>query len=414
MTDDRSADARPEGSPSNGVRTPNAAAGAATPLNGTLLNGILPESAGTTMFSALSLTLPLPFLPLAQGDIDYEVDRRSDPRLLDQVLADPGTQVMLVRSGRLAVPRGQGALAVTESRRMRLATLPGRYVLDELRRHPEAIAIYLGAYVADEPVTHAVALDVTAVGGVPDMTSVVPDSAHEGADDAFDDAVVHSVPSRPVSLLQRTVEGLDWVDLRDFAPHASARQAGQATTGAALSLWHSRQRRCPICGAPVTPALSGWAQRCTNRDDGERVLFPRVEPAVITSIVDHRDRLLLQHNAAWKDDRLYSVSAGFVEAGENLEHACRREAGEETGVRIGRVRYLGSQPWPFPASLMMAFKAEAESTDIRVDGEETVNARWMTRDEYTAELLAGRMIAPGRATIARYMVEEWYGHDLPR
>ncbi|WP_399552296.1 NAD(+) diphosphatase [uncultured Bifidobacterium sp.] len=367
------------------------------------------------MLPMLSLTLPLPFLPLAQGDIDYEVDRRSDPGLIDEALDHPGTQVMLVRSGRIAVPRGQGALAVTDNRRMRLATLPGHYVLDELRRHPEAIAVYLGAYVRDEPVTHAVALDVTAVGGVRDMASVVPDSAHEGADDAFDDTVApSSPPSRPVSLLQRTVEGFDWVDLRDFAPHANARQAGQATTAAALSLWHSRQRRCPACGAPVVPALSGWAQRCTNRDDGERVLFPRVEPAVITSIVDHHDRLLLQHNAAWKDDRLYSVSAGFVEAGENLEHACRREAREETGVRLGRVRYLGSQPWPFPASLMMAFKAEAEGTDIQVDRQETVDARWMTRDEYTAELLDGRMVAPGRATIARYMVEEWYGHDLPR
>lgn len=142
------------------------------------------------------------------------------------------------------------------------------------------------------------------------------------------------------------------------------------------------------------PALAGWAQRCTNEADGNRVLFPRVEPAVITAIVDGHDRLLLQHNAAWKDSRLYSVSAGFVEAGENLEHACRREAMEETGIKLGEVRYLGSQPWPFPASLMMAFKAHAITTDVRVDGEETMTARWVTRDEYTAELIAGRMAAP--------------------
>ena len=93
--------------------------------------------------------------------------------------------------------------------------------------------------------------------------------------------------------------------------------------------------------------------------DGNRLLFPRIEPAVITAIVDSQDRLLLQHNSAWRNPLLYSVSAGFVEAGENLEHAARREAKEETGIDLGEVRYLGSQPWPFPASLMMAFKAQA-------------------------------------------------------
>ena len=90
----------------------------------------------------------------------------------------------------------------------------------------------------------------------------------------------------------------------------------------------------------------------------------------------------------------------------------RREAMEETGIKLGEVRYLGSQPWPFPASLMMAFKAHAITTDVHVDGEETMTARWVTRDEYTAELIAGRMAAPGRATIARYMIEEWLGREL--
>ena len=138
-----------------------------------------------------------------------------------------------------------------------------------------------------------------------------------------------------------------------------------------------------------------------------------MEPAVITAIVDHEDRLLLQHNSAWRNTGLYSVSAGFVEAGENLEHACRREAKEEVGIDLGELKYLGSQPWPFPASLMMAFKGVANTTDVHVDGDETLQARWMTRDEYMNELVAGRMEAPGKATIARYMIEEWLGHDLP-
>ena len=86
---------------------------------------------------------------------------------------------------------------------------------------------------------------------------------------------------------------------------------------------------------------------------------------------------------------------------------------EETGIDLGEVRYLGSQPWPFPSSLMMAFKGVAVTTDVHVDGEETLQARWVTRDEYMSELVSGRMEAPGKATIARYMIEEWLGHDLP-
>lgn len=433
-------------------------------------------------FSPLALTRALPFLPLAQGDIDYQVDRRSEPGLIDELLMDPATKVVLTRGGLVAVPRGQGDLVDYENVKMRLATLPGAYVGEELRRYPEAVAMFLGSYggvrgecviavdisrvpEVGETISAGVAghsaSGVDGVLGVQDAGTVdgemgaagavvapsanqtgagrvagrlnggvaaarngsaagvaaplgVPDSAGQGADDAFDESVggpaAQSAP-KP-TLLQQAITRFDWVDLRGFAPHANAREAGQATSSVTLSIWHSRQRFCPTCGAPVKAALAGWAQRCTNQADGNRVLFPRVEPAVITAIVDGQDRLLLQHNAAWKDAKLYSVSAGFVEAGENLEHACRREAQEETGIQLGEVRYLGSQPWPFPASLMMAFKAHAVTTDVHVDGSETVTARWVTRDEYTAELISGRMVAPGRATIARYMIEEWLGREL--
>lgn len=394
-------------------------------------------------FSPLALTRALPFLPLAQGDIDYQVDRRSEPDLINTLLADPATKVVLTRGGLVAVPRGQGDLVDYENVKMRLATLPGAYVGEELRRYPEAVAMFLGSYggVRGECV---IAVDISRVPeagvggaaangvlGVQDSGTVdgalgkpgvagatapqgVPDSAGQGADDAFDESVgVAPEPLAPKpTLLQQAVARFDWVDLRGFAPHANAREAGQATSAVTLSIWHSRQRFCPTCGAPVQAALAGWAQRCSNQADGNRILFPRVEPAVITAVVDGQDRLLLQHNAAWKDPNLYSVSAGFVEAGENLEHACRREAREETGIQLGEVRYLGSQPWPFPASLMMAFKAHAITTDVHVDGSETVTARWVTRDEYTAELISGRMVAPGRATIARYMIEEWLGREL--
>jgi len=214
------------------------------------------------------------------------------------------------------------------------------------------------------------------------------------------------------AVLESAVQRFDWVDLRAFVPRASGRDIGVATTMLSLANWFAYQTHCPACGAPTRPAMSGWAQRCTNGDDGHRLLFPRVEPAVIMTVVDSQDRLLLQHNRAWADPTLYSASAGFVEAGENLEHACRRETMEETGIEVGEVKYLGSQPWPFKISLMMAFKGQALSTQIHVDGEEVADARWVSRDEYTDLLVTGRISAPGKATIARYMIEEWYGRSL--
>ena len=364
-----------------------------------------------SVFSPLALTQALPFLPLAQGDIDYEVSRRSDPKLFETVLPDPSTKVILVKDGKVAVPRGQGAIADYANVKMRLAKLPGAYVAAELNTHPDAMSMFLGTYGGQRG-EHVVAVDISRVKP---MTRTVADHTYEGVDDAFDerDLTERDSGQSGKSLLENAAERFDWVDLRGFAPHASARESGQATSAVSLGVWHARQRHCPTCGAPTKPALAGWAQRCTNEADGNRLLFPRVEPAVITAIVDHQDRLLLQHNRAWNNPGLYSVSAGFVEAGENLEHASRREAKEEVGITLGELKYLGSQPWPFPASLMMAFKAAAESTDIHVDGEETLIARWVTRDEYMNELISGRMEAPGKATIARYMIEEWLGHELP-
>ena len=374
-------------------------------------------------FSPLALTHALPFLPLAQGDIDYQVDRRSEPGLIDELLAEPTTKVVLTRGGLVAVPRGQGELVDYENVKMRLATLPGAYVSAELARYPETVAMFLGSYVGARGES-VVAVDITRVpeAGVPGVGGIAGVSGAAGGvlgtqDSGTVDGALgkNGISGGAAAGIRQpgNAKGNGGVAAAKIAgPLGVPDSAGQATSAITLSIWHSRQRFCPTCGAAVRPALAGWAQRCTNEADGNRVLFPRVEPAVITAIVDGHDRLLLQHNAAWKDSRLYSVSAGFVEAGENLEHACRREAMEETGIKLGEVRYLGSQPWPFPASLMMAFKAHAITTDVRVDGEETMTARWVTRDEYTAELIAGRMAAPGRATIARYMIEEWLGREL--
>lgn len=352
------------------------------------------------MFAPLALTQALPYLPLAQGSIDYQVERRADPGLIDRTLREAGARVVLTRNGLLAVPLGQRNAAAQPHARMRLATLPGAYVADALASHPHVVAMYLGEIAGAHP-ERIVALDISAVDAVPPAARAVDAAFDERGDTAGGPAVLESA-----------VQRFDWVDLRTFVPRASGRDIGVATTMLSLANWFAYQTHCPACGAPTRPAMSGWAQRCTNGDDGHRLLFPRVEPAVIMTVVDSQDRLLLQHNRAWADPTLYSVSAGFVEAGENLEHACRRETMEETGIEVGEVKYLGSQPWPFKISLMMAFKGQALSTQIHVDGEEVADARWVTRDEFTDLLVTGRISAPGKATIARYMIEEWYGRSL--
>ena len=297
----------------------------------------------------LALTQVLPFLPLAQGDIDYETERRGEPDLLRKVLLEPSTTVMLTCDGRVAVPRGQGAKADYENAAMRLATLPGAYVLDALERHPGAVGMFLGGYTGLAGGQHVVAVDITRIDGESDEDCNAGDAgtvdgqlagygqcAANGADNAGN--------TGKADILQQATARFDWVDLRGFAPHANAREAGQATSAVALSVWHNRQRHCPACGAPVTPAMGGWAQRCSSSADGNRLLFPRVEPAVITVVVDSSDRMLIQHNAAWNNPTLYSVSAGFVEAGENLEHAVRRDghyAGRSQIPRLAAVAVPG-------------------------------------------------------------------------
>ena len=364
-----------------------------------------------SVFSPLALTQTLPFLPLAQGDIDYEVARRGEPDLFAKVPAEPATKVILVKDGKVAVPHGQGAIADYANVKMRLAQLPGAYVAAELESHPSALAIFLGSY-GGRLGEHVVAVDVTHVQ--PNDTTITAATARSGgADDAFAEVPAHESQENAKSLLESAATRFDWVDLRGFAPHASAREAGQATSAISLSMWHAQAASLPDVRRARRTGARRLGSALHERRGWQSFAVPRIEPAVIAAIVDHDDRLLLQHNSAWRNNGLYSVSAGFVEAGENPEHACRREAKEEVGIEIGELKYLGSQPWPFPSSLMMAFKGVAVTTDVHVDGEETLQARWVTRDEYMSELVSGRMEAPGKATIARYMIEEWLGHDLP-
>ncbi|WP_315097858.1 NAD(+) diphosphatase [uncultured Cellulomonas sp.] len=223
------------------------------------------------------------------------------------------------------------------------------------------------------------------------------------------DVLVHTAPAGTEPAVPPVLpDGLAWTALRDIGAQLTAAEAGLATTAVALDAWHARHPRCPRCGAETRVAQSGWSRVCVV-DGSEH--YPRTDPAVIMAVVDADDRILLGHAAHWPEGR-YSTLAGFVEAGESLEHAVRREVAEETGVLVGDVSYRGSQPWPFPASLMVGFRADATSTDVTVDGVELTAARWFSRAELTEAVRTGEVVPPGPASIARALVEEWFGGPL--
>lgn len=203
--------------------------------------------------------------------------------------------------------------------------------------------------------------------------------------------------------------GGEWVSVRAARPSLGDLEAEIVLTATALDRWHASHGRCARCGAPTRPVEAGWVRRC--EEDGSDH-HPRTDPAVIMAVVDDEDRLLLGHNARWPAAR-YSTLAGYVEPGESLEDAVRREVEEESGVRVGDVVYRASQPWPFPASLMLGFFARAETTELAPDGDEITDVRWVTRRELRSAVDAGDIVLPARSSIARALIEEWAGERLP-
>lgn len=175
-----------------------------------------------------------------------------------------------------------------------------------------------------------------------------------------------------------------------------------------LANWHAGQGFCPACGAPTEPSESGWTRVCTREGRNQ---FPRTDPAVIMAVVDADDRLLLARGPQWPQGRL-SVLAGFVEPGESLEAAVAREVLEEVGLVVTGATYRGNQPWPFPASLMVGFTARAQGSELHPDADEIVEARWLTRAEVAEEVAAGTLGLPGRLSIARLLIEDWFGGPI--
>jgi NAD+ diphosphatase len=297
-------------------------------------------------------------LALSRGEVDRSTARRSDTAWLDEAWADPATRVLPVEEGKALVRSEDG--------------------------HAELV--FVSPAEAPEGVRFLLGIDS---GGVVYFGVAGPLPAPAG----------DQVPG----------PGVRPGSLREAGPLLSDRDAGLMTHAVALANWHAAHGHCPRCGAVTVPELSGHARRCVA-DGSEH--FPRIDPAVIMLVTDPDDRCLLARNAMWPPRRV-SILAGFVEPGESAEQAVAREVHEETAITVGEVRYVGSQPWPMPQSLMLGFRAQATgSLDIRVDSEEIAEARWFSRDELRASITSGEIRLPPPVSIAHRIIESWYGAPL--
>jgi NAD+ diphosphatase len=194
------------------------------------------------------------------------------------------------------------------------------------------------------------------------------------------------------------------VDLRAVGVLMPQREGALLAYARGLTYWHDRHKFCGTCGAPTEPKAAGHQRQCTN-PDCSAVQFPRTDPAVIMRIT-YGDKILMARQAVWAQG-MHSVLAGFVEPGESLEDAVAREVYEEVGLRLTRIKYFSSQPWPFPSSLMLGFSAEATSPDFRVDQDELESARWMTRQELLDSPEDATFKLPRKDSISRRLIEDW-------
>ncbi|SDX47985.1 NAD+ diphosphatase [Modestobacter sp. DSM 44400] len=192
-----------------------------------------------------------------------------------------------------------------------------------------------------------------------------------------------------------------WAGLRELGADLGDLDAGLLAQAVGIVEWHERNRFSPVSGAATTIERAGWVQR--DPETGTEV-FPRTDPAVIMLVHDGGDRCVLGRQAVWPAGR-FSILAGFVEPGESAEGAVAREVAEEVGIAVTDVRYVTSQPWPFPQSLMLGYVARALDEELRIDHDEIEEARWFSRDELRSG--AGPQALPPGVSIARHIIDRW-------
>ena len=321
-------------------------------------------------------------LALARSALDRAGARRADTEWLAAAWADEATRVLVLDGAQALVRFGEEG---TERGRARSAGAgQASLVLVSPSQAPEGVRFLLGQDGAG--------VVYFGVAGPPGGLGAGPLPARGSGPDT---------PPPP---------GLRPAGLREAGPLLSDRDAGMLTHAVALANWHTTHTHCPRDGTPTVPINAGHARRCPA-DNSEH--FPRVDPAVIMLVTDDDDRCLLARNRNWPPRRV-SILAGFVEPGESAEQTVMREVSEEAGLLASDIRYVGSQPWPMPQSLMLGFRARARGAQkIRVDEEEIAEARWYSREQLRAAVLEGEVLLPPPVSIAHRIIESWYGEPLP-
>lgn len=307
---------------------------------------------------------------------DRQAESRGDAALQARLRADSASRVLPLWRGRPLVAGAEAVAAVWLE--------PGHPVLADSM---PADWIFLGRH---QGVARFAA----------DCSSWVPAGLDEAAMSGFFDPTEYPHPALP--------EGHRYAELRGLMTRLGGVEASMAATARGLMNWHGSHRFCSACGQPSAPAMAGWQRVCPAC---RAVHFPRTDPVVIMA-VERQGRILLGRSPGWPEG-MYSTLAGFVEPGESLEAAVRREVFEETSVRAGRVAYVASQPWPWPNSLMFGCVAEAMSDDIVLD-HELEDARWLSRAEL-AQVLAGEhptIRRPRRGAIAQELMTRWAAGEI--
>jgi len=311
----------------------------------------------------------LPPLPESLFPVDRDGASRDNPDLFDLLWANPQTRVLPVHRGRVLLEIQPTQTGANSQASLRL------FEVDQISS--ASFRVYLGKVNAMDG----------QLAGAPIVLAALTDNS--------------------ATLLEPDSEL--WHDVRKSRVALNERDSALYLSALAMTNFHQNHIHCSHCGKPTMIQQGGWSRRCF---DDNRQTFPRTDPAVIVAVSDHEDRILLGSQGVWEENR-WSILAGFVEAGESLTAAAVREVEEESGVRIGDLEYVGSQAWPFPNSLMVGFRAKADpSVGVQQptpDGVELVKVRWFTRTEIREGLAAGNLILPGPITIARVLIEDWFG-----